>query len=71
MACAVILRPGAGELSTGELVEFCRKHLADYKIPQKIFYLTDLPRNPGGKVIKSKLIEQVLGRSPQVDPERR
>ena len=71
VACAVILRPGAGELSAEELVEFCRKHLADYKIPQKIFYLTDLPRNPGGKVIKSKLIEQVLGRSPQVDPERR
>jgi acyl-CoA synthetase (AMP-forming)/AMP-acid ligase II len=71
VACAVVLRPGAGELTLEELVEFCGKHLADYKIPRKIFCVADLPRNPGGKVIKSRLIEQVLGRPPGAAPERR
>ena len=29
-----------------------------FKAPQRIFFVPDLPRNPGGKVIKGKLIEQ-------------
>lgn len=32
--------------------------LAHYKIPPKVFFVTELPKNPGGKVTKGKLIEQ-------------
>jgi long-chain acyl-CoA synthetase len=63
VGCAVILRPGAEEFSVGEMRDFCLKYLADYKIPQKIFFVADLPRNPGGKVIKKKLVEQILNRA--------
>jgi acyl-CoA synthetase (AMP-forming)/AMP-acid ligase II len=58
--CAVVLRPGIGELSLQEIQEFCQSKLADYKIPQKIFLVPDLPRNPGGKVLKKILVEQTL-----------
>ena len=71
VGCAIILRPGVEELSSEEIKEFCQKQLAVYKIPQKIFFVTDLPRNPGGKVIKKKLIEQVLNTAGKEDQERR
>jgi acyl-CoA synthetase (AMP-forming)/AMP-acid ligase II len=58
VACAIVTRPGAEKASVSEIQEFCAGQLADYKIPQKVFFLQDLPRNPGGKVIKKKLIEQ-------------
>lgn len=71
VGCAIILRPGAEELSLGEIQEFCQKQLADYKIPQRVFYVMDLPRNPGGKVIKKKLVEQILNPTGKEDRERR
>jgi long-chain acyl-CoA synthetase len=71
VGCAVILRPGVEELSLAEVREFGQKQLGDYKIPQKIFFVKDLPRNPGGKVIKKKLIEQVLNTAGKEDRERR
>ncbi len=71
VGCAIVLRPGVEELSSEEIKEFCQKQLAVYKIPQKIFFVTDLPRNPGGKVIKKKLIEQVLNTAGKEDRERR
>jgi long-chain acyl-CoA synthetase len=58
VGCAIILRPGAEEISPGEVQSFCQSQLADYKIPQKIFFVAELPRNPGGKVIKKKLVDE-------------
>jgi acyl-CoA synthetase (AMP-forming)/AMP-acid ligase II len=71
VGCAIILRPGVEEFTPGEVKEFCQKQLADYKIPQKIFFVTELPRNPGGKVIKKKLIEQILNPLGEENRKRR
>lgn len=60
VACAAVLRPGVLDFLAAEAQEFCQGKLAYYKIPQKIFIVSDLPRNPGGKVIKKKLIESFL-----------
>lgn len=68
---AIILRPGMEALRGKEIREFCQDQLADYKIPQRIFFVTELPRNPGGKVIKKKLIEQVLTMPGKEGRERR
>ncbi|MEW6184367.1 MAG: class I adenylate-forming enzyme family protein [Thermodesulfobacteriota bacterium] len=59
VACAVILRPGSEALDLTELQDFCRSQLAYYKIPQRMFLLSELPKNPGGKVMKKKLLEQI------------
>jgi len=61
VACAIIPRPDAGNIVTSEILQFCESQLASYKIPQKIFFVTDLPKNPSGKVIKKKLTEQYSG----------
>ena len=39
------------------LIEFCRLHLAGYKIPRQYKMLDELPRNPSGKVLKMILRE--------------
>jgi acyl-CoA synthetase (AMP-forming)/AMP-acid ligase II len=56
IAAYVVLRPGA-TVSTAELQAFARDRLADYKVPRRVNYLPALPRNPGGKVLKSRLAE--------------
>jgi acyl-CoA synthetase (AMP-forming)/AMP-acid ligase II len=54
IAAYVVLRPGA-TVSTAELQDFAGERLADYKVPRRVHYLPALPRNPGGKVLKSRL----------------
>jgi acyl-CoA synthetase (AMP-forming)/AMP-acid ligase II len=54
-AC-LVLRP-ATEATVEEILEYCRQHLADFKVPARVVFLSELPRNPGGKVIKGRLRE--------------
>jgi acyl-CoA synthetase (AMP-forming)/AMP-acid ligase II len=53
----VILRPG-GTVTTGELTAWARGRLANYKVPRHWRFVSGLPRNASGKVIKSVLREQ-------------
>ena len=55
-AC-VVLRPET-QTSVEEILEYCRQHLADFKVPARVLFLPELPRNPGGKVIKKELRER-------------
>ena len=57
MAC-VVLQPDA-TLTADELIAFCRRSLANYKLPRHIeFSETDLPKNSSGKVLKRTLRER-------------
>jgi long-chain acyl-CoA synthetase len=38
-----------------ELRKFCREHLANYKVPHRIEFWADLPRNASGKVLKREI----------------
>jgi acyl-CoA synthetase (AMP-forming)/AMP-acid ligase II len=49
---------GPGEQAAPEeVIDFCRRNIADYKIPARVVFLDELPRNPGGKVVKNRLRE--------------
>jgi len=50
----LVLREGE-EATAEEIQDFCSSHLADYKIPEFIEFVGELPRNPSGKVEKKKL----------------
>jgi malonyl-CoA/methylmalonyl-CoA synthetase len=53
---AVVVRDKRGELVTeAALVEALKKDLANYKVPKRIFFTEELPRNPMGKVQKNDL----------------
>jgi acyl-CoA synthetase (AMP-forming)/AMP-acid ligase II len=47
VAAAVVLREPASE---GELLAFCKAHLADYKCPKKIYTVDAIPRTATGKI---------------------
>jgi acyl-CoA synthetase (AMP-forming)/AMP-acid ligase II len=53
----LLLRPGA-EVTPEEIIVFCRKEMANYKVPRAVEIVTELPRNPSGKVLKFELRAQ-------------
>jgi malonyl-CoA/methylmalonyl-CoA synthetase len=52
-AC-VVLEDGA-ELSTGEVIMYCRERLASFKKPKHVEFLKTLPKNAMGKIVKEEL----------------
>lgn len=42
-------------LDEGEVRNFCRKHIAPFKIPREIHVMEQLPRNPTGKIMRRQL----------------
>ena len=46
-------------LSSEELHDYCKEHLARYKYPRRIHILVELPKGPTGKILKSALREKL------------
>lgn len=42
------------------LIEYCKEHLAKYKVPSSITFLKELPKNTTGKILRRALKEQIL-----------
>ena len=57
----VVLHPGVATPAPEELMEHCRERLAGYKRPESVLFLTELPRNQMGKVLKRVLREEYGG----------
>lgn len=57
VACVVFDGAVASEVAhvEAELIDFCRSHIAGYKIPRRYHPLEQLPRNAAGKVLKHTL----------------
>lgn len=56
VAAAVVTRDGAG-VDQRLLIQFLRDRLADYKVPRQLFFATEIPKGPTGKVQRHKLAE--------------
>jgi len=41
-----------------EIIAFCKKHIAGYKVPKDIEFVDSLPKNPAGKILKRELREK-------------
>lgn len=52
-ACIVLKEPGS--MTADEVKEYLSDNIAKYKIPEFIDFVTELPRNPSGKVQKHEL----------------
>ena len=51
----VVLKPGK-ILTADELIAYCRRSLANYKIPRRVeFSDTELPKSGSGKILKKVL----------------
>lgn len=50
----VVLKPGA-VVDANELIEHAREKLAGFKIPKRVYFVAELPRNTAGKLLKREL----------------
>lgn len=57
VAAFVVLKEGR-EASAEEIIEYCRAHLADFKCPKTVNFLSELPKGPTGKVLKRELAQK-------------
>lgn len=53
---AFIAKRNESVLSEGEVLRYCQGYLAKYKIPKKVTFLEELPKNATGKIRKNQLI---------------
>ncbi len=54
VTAVVVLRENH-ELSAAQVIAHCRQSLASYKKPRRVFFQSQLPKNPSGKVLKREL----------------
>lgn len=50
----IVLRPNA-KAETKEITDFCREHLAAYKVPRAVQFVADLPKTSTGKIMRREL----------------
>ncbi|MFJ5715014.1 fatty acid--CoA ligase family protein [Neobacillus sp. NPDC093127] len=53
------------ELNKEQVLEYCKEHLAKYKVPTTIEFLAELPKNTTGKILRRALkaqVTQVVGK---------
>ena len=50
----VVLKPGEN-VTSDELIEFCRGKVATYKLPREVAFVNELPRTPTGKLLRRVL----------------
>tara|TARA_R110002096_G_scaffold436081_1_gene667022 strand:- start:204 stop:1691 length:1488 start_codon:yes stop_codon:yes gene_type:complete len=58
--CGVAIVVGIGEDNEEELLSFCKTKLAKFKIPSRIIFISNLPRNDTGKINRKKIKEDFL-----------
>lgn len=56
----VVLRDGQAA-TEDEIIAFCREHLADYKCPKTVHFITEIPKGPTGKLLKRELARLHFG----------
>lgn len=57
----IVPRPGA-KLTVEEVKDFCRLHLAPYKVPREVEFRDELPKTVVGKVLRRILVEEEQAR---------
>lgn len=51
----VVRRPSSSGLDADSLIEWCRKHMAAYKVPRIVDFVEALPKNGSGKIMWRKV----------------
>jgi long-chain acyl-CoA synthetase len=63
---AVVLGPDA-TVTEGEIIAFCRSRMAHFKVPARVEFVEELPRNRTGKVLK-RVLRQRHGAAGPITP---
>jgi O-succinylbenzoate-CoA ligase len=57
IACAIVVG-NEQEAGEQEIIAHCEAKLSRFKLPKRVIFIDDIPRNPAGKVLKRVLREQ-------------
>jgi len=63
----IVLKSGV-EATPQEITEFCKIHLAGFKVPRQVEFRTDLPKTMIGKVLRRVLVEEERAKQAPVKP---
>lgn len=58
---AVVVRAAGSDLGAADVVAHCRANLARFKVPARVEFVDELPRNATGKVLKRELRVALAG----------
>lgn len=56
-ASAFVVKKKESSLTEEEIIAYCNQFLARYKIPKKVEFLEELPKNATGKIQKNRLVK--------------
>jgi long-chain acyl-CoA synthetase len=57
--CAtIVLKDGAQQISSEDIIKYCRENMANYKVPSVVHFVEELPKSPTGKILKRVLRDQ-------------
>ncbi len=57
---AIVLKEGMSA-APAEIIAYCRQHLAVYKAPEQVDFVSELPKSATGKILKRVLRDQAKG----------
>ena len=58
---AYIVRNDGSVISEMDIVKRCKTFLEEYKVPRKIHFIKEVPKNKNGKVLRKYLASEVIG----------
>ena len=58
VVAVIILHPHA-EVTAEDIIAHCRAYLVNYKVPRRIIFVADLPRNSLGKIQRARLQQEL------------
>ena len=58
VTAVVVARPGVAAPTEAEVIAWLKSRLANFKVPKRVVFAVDLPRNSMGKVVKAELREK-------------
>jgi O-succinylbenzoate-CoA ligase len=61
---AIVVRADAA-LTEEEVLSHCLGRLARYKLPKRVYFVEEIPRNPSGKILKRLLRDRFPGPAPE------
>jgi len=58
---AAVKRDGGNtEVEAAAIIAHCKRHLASYRCPERIYFVSEMPLNAAGKVLRHVLLDQIL-----------
>ncbi len=62
VAMAWIVKAAGSELTEQQVIDWCREHMSNYKVPRLVRFLDAMPLNASGKITKPALREMVAAK---------